>query len=150
MTGVLLLVGACGPDLPPGASWNHDTGTFRWWNGEISLPQGYTYELGGGGDSYGGSFTSPDRQMVVEHDIGAYAGIWAHGENSVAFHERIVDGSRVWTATRAYTGAASGTYLVAASFPDAGYANFFIRTRSPQRDAAVIEGIAKSFRPRKL
>jgi hypothetical protein len=129
-------------------SWDDKSATFRWWGGEVKLPVGYTYQVDQGTDTFEGRFTSPDRTLIVRHDIGGYAGAYASRKGAYAFEERFVDGARVWTAKRKWPDRKEGpTVLVAATFPDSGCANFFLISSNPL-DIAPIESIANSFRPK--
>jgi hypothetical protein len=131
-------------------SWDPASTTFKWWAGEVQLPPGFTYRIGGGGDSFTGTFTSPARKLVVSHDIGAsyISGAYASQERSFVFNEKIVDGARVWTAKRDVPFLNGGhTILVAVTFPDCQSANFFLYSVKPE-DAEVIDFIARSFKPK--
>lgn len=94
------------------------------------MPDGFTYQVDQGADSFVGHFTSADGKVVVRHDIGYYAGAWAKSGL-----ERRVGGARVWTTTRAVT------------FPDLDWANFYLSHSSPE-GSQVIETIASRYRPR--
>jgi hypothetical protein len=133
------------PELPQSASWNENSGVFRWWAGEVSLPSGFTYQTDPS-DTLEGHFTSADGKFIVRHDIGLYAGIWANRRDAFAFEERITDGARVWTARRK-RGKDGATTLVAVTFPDNGCANFYLES-SNSEDAAVIDALARTFRPK--
>ena len=116
--------------LPAHAYWNEATGRFSWERGEVTIPNGFTYQVDQGADTFEGHFTSDDGHITFRHDIGGYAGAWAKSLN-----ERSVAGARVWTSKRAVT------------FPDSGCANFFFPESSIEA-ALVIERIATSFRPK--
>ena len=116
----------------------------------MRLPTGFSYRVDQGIDTFEGHFTSADGAVVVRHDIGGYAGAWASRKGALAFHERVVGRARVWTAKRDWPdGQAGHTLLVAVTFPDSGCANFFVKSSKPE-DAATIEFIATSFRPKAL
>ena len=132
------------PALPPSTSWDQKSGVFRWWEGEVSLPAGFTYERVPS-DTIEGRFTSPDGKVIVDHDIGSLAGAFANRKNALFFQEHSVEGARVWTARRKWGPGLTKT-LVAVTFPDNGCANFFLET-SNSEDAAVIDALARSFRP---
>jgi hypothetical protein len=146
---VLLLGSACNRGSFPDGSWDGGSGTFKWGTGEVKLPPGFTYHPDRGADSFVGHFTSPDRSLVVEHDIGAcyIAGAYASRERALVFNERIVEGARVWTAKKDQPLPNGGhTFLVAVTFPDCGCANFFLHSSKPE-GAVTIDFIARSFQP---
>lgn len=135
--------------LPKDASWDAKSGIFRWWAAEVQLPVGFRYQVDQGTDTFEGHFTSPDRALIVYHDIGGYAGAYASRKRALNFEERLVDGARIWTARREWPDGKGGrTVLVAVTFPDSGCANFFLESSKPN-DVAPIEFIAKSFRPKR-
>ena len=111
----------------------------------MSLPAGFTHQRGPS-DRIEGDFTSPDGALIVHHDIGGYAGAYANRKGALVFEQRMVDGARVWTAQRKW-GVGRTKTLVAVTFPDNGCANFFLET-SNSEDAAVIDALARSFRPK--
>jgi hypothetical protein len=134
---------------PKGVTWSAESGTFVWWGGRINIPLGFTYQVDQGTDSFEGHFTSADGKLVIRHDIGGYAGAWASRERSLFFREDVIEGARVWIAKRDWPdgkGMGGQTILVAVTFPDSGYANFFLES-SKAEDAALIELIARSFHP---
>jgi len=134
--------------VAPGLSWDAKSATFRWWAGEVKLPIGCTYYADQGTDTDQGHFTSTDGALIVRYDIGGYAGAYASHKGASLFKERLVDGARVWTAKREEPYRKDGhAVLVAVTFPDSGCANFFLRSSNPE-DAAIIESVAKSFRPK--
>jgi uncharacterized RDD family membrane protein YckC len=136
------------PPPPRGASWDEKSATFKWWGGEVRLPAGFRYRVLHGADSFEGEFTSADGSVVVGHDIGGYAGAWASRRGALSFDERLAGQARVWTARRSVPDGQGGHRIrVAVTFPDSGCANFFVRSYRPERDAAVIEFIATSYRP---
>lgn len=147
-----LLAESCARSVPreKGVTWNPESATFAWSGGQVNLPAGFTYQVDKGTDTFEGHFTSADGKLVVRHDIGGYAGAWTRKDKSFMFHERVVDGARVWTAKREWpdrelTGGGLTT-LFAVTFPDSGCANFFLESTKPE-DAAPIDVIARSFRP---
>jgi hypothetical protein len=145
-----VLLGACAQrlSLPKDASWNAKSATFAWWGGEVALPVGFIYRVDQGTDSFEGHFTSPDGKVVVRHDIGGYAGAWAARGKALVFAETVVEDTRVWTAKRDWPDGKGGhTTLIAVTFPDSGCANFFLESSKPE-DAAVINFVARSFRPK--
>ena len=150
LAGIVLLGSACSRISVPGGSWDGPSATFTWRMGSVRLPPGFTYRLGVGGDSFQGSFTAPDRRVVVDHDIGAsyISGVYASREGSLVFNERIVNGARVWTATKKQQ-LPNGrhTFRYAVTFPDSECANFFLYSSNPE-DAVTIDFIARSFEPR--
>jgi hypothetical protein len=134
--------------MPSGTSWNPRSGVFAWWGGQVTLPDGFKYEQEGG-DTFVGQFTSSDGKVIIHHDIGGYAGAWARLRGAYAFEERVIEGARVWTAQRTWpTGPGTrDSILFAVTFPDNGCANFYL-TSSNLKDAASIDRIARSFRPK--
>lgn len=149
---VLLLALSCSRHLPMprGTSWDETSSKFVWWGGEVRLPKGFSYRVDQGTDTFEGHFSSADGAVVVRHDIGSYAGAWASRKRGLAFNERFVEGARVWTAKRDWPDGQGGrTVLVVVTFPDSGCANFFAESSS-SKDAATIEFIANSFRPKGL
>ena len=114
----------------------------------MRLPAGFTYQVDQGTDTFEGHFSSPDGKLVVRHDIGGYAGAWASRKDALSFEERIVESSRVWTARRTRLDVSEGTtVLVAATFPDNGCANFYLKSSNGE-DATIIEALAGTFRPK--
>ena len=71
LTTMALLGSACNRISFPDGGWDGRSATFKWWAGSVRLPPGFTYRPSQGGDSFEGRFTSPDRKLVVDHDIGA-------------------------------------------------------------------------------
>lgn len=109
------------------------------------LPAGFRYEVGVGVDSSVGAFLSRDGRTVIEHDIGAYAGVWANRKKSLSFEQWAVDGSRVCVASRNWPDGKDGTVvLTAVTFVDAGAANFYAQGEPGGR---IVRSIAQSFRP---
>jgi len=149
LTFLALFLACCGRrPLPRGASWDAKSGRFTWWSGEVTLPRGFTYQVDNGADTFQGHFTSPDGKQVVRHDIGGYAGAWAAQNKSFYFAETVVEGSRVWIAKRDWQdGRVDHTTLIAVTFPDSGCANLYLAS-SRSESAAIIEFIARSFRPK--
>jgi hypothetical protein len=86
--------------LPKGVTWNAESATFVWWGGQVNLPNGFTYQVDQGADTFEGHFTSADGKLVIRHDIGGYAGAWASRDKSFFFREDMIDGARVWIAKR--------------------------------------------------
>jgi hypothetical protein len=127
-------------------SWDEKSATFRWQQGEVRLPPGYQYKVGSGIDSFAGSFTSPGGSLIVRHDIGSMAGAYAARDGALFFEERTVAGARVWIGRKDETAPNGHTTLMAVTFPDSGCANFFLWPARAE-DAAVIDSIARSFRP---
>jgi hypothetical protein len=134
--------------LPKDANWDAESATFSWSGGDVKVPVGFTYQVDQGTDTFEGHFTSPDRALIVYHDIGGYAGAYASHKRAFTFEERVVDGARVWTAKREWPDGEGGhTVLVAVTFPDSGCANFFLMSSNP-KNAAPVEFIANNFRPK--
>jgi hypothetical protein len=150
LTTIALLGSACNRISFPGGGWDGRSATFTWWAGSIRLPPGFTYHRVRGTDSFEGRFTSPDRKLVVDHDIGAcyISGAYASREKSLVFNERIVKGARVWTATKDQP-LPNGrhAFRFAVTFPDNGCSNFFLYSSKPE-DAETIDFIASSFQPK--
>ena len=91
---------------------------------------------------------STDGKIIVRHDIGGYAGVFANRREAVTFEERVIDGSRAWIAQRKWPDGRGGTtFMFAVTFPDNGCANFFL-TSNNVADVWPIENIAQSFRPK--
>jgi hypothetical protein len=95
-------------------------------------------------DTFVGRFISQDRRVVVQHDIGGYAGVYASRVGASGFEEWAVDGARVWTAQKELR---DHKLIVAVTFPDSGCANFILESATPG-DAGIIDFIAHSFRPK--
>lgn len=135
-------------ELPKGMSWDQRTGRFVWWGGEIRVPVGFSYRKGVGADSDVGYFLAPRSELVIQHDIGSFAGAYANPKRNETFEERLVNGSRVWIASRKMQGSGRGTEVhYSITFPDAGCANFFFTTVWPS-EAKLIHLLAQSFRPK--
>jgi len=130
--------------FPDGSSWDPKSATFGWWAGEVKLPAGFTYHAGGGLDTFEGRFISRDRRVVVQHDIGGYAGAYASRVGASVFKEWVVDGARVWTSQKELP---DHRILAAVTFPDSGCANFILESAAPG-DSAPLDFIARSFRPK--
>jgi hypothetical protein len=138
------------PKLPDDVTWDDKAGVFRWRLGEVKLPIGFVYQWDPGSDTFRGHFTSPNGRLIIQHDIGGYAGAYANRRSAYSFDERIVEGVRVWTTRRKYPDGKGGqTTLVAVTFPDNGCANFYLQSSNIE-DAAPIAVIARSFRPKGL
>ncbi|MGC4048973.1 MAG: hypothetical protein QM757_05565 [Paludibaculum sp.] len=97
-----------------------------------------------------GRFTAPNGRVVVLHEIGTSAGIWARRDNTTtSFRESVVDGVRVWVAKRSWPGGPeSRIALFAVTFPDSDCASFYLES-SEQEDGKVIDTVARSFHPKK-
>lgn len=155
LTGLLLVCAllnsscASRAPMPKDAAWDAASGRFSWANGEIVLPAGFSYLPDWGTDTFVGRFTSPDGRVVVSHDIGTSASVWAGREKSTtSFQESVVDGARVWVGKREWAVKLGGRILlIAVTFPDSGCASFYVESSEPE-DGKVIEGIARSFHPR--
>jgi hypothetical protein len=123
--------------------WQEELGFFSWGNGEIRVPAGFTYAREHGIDTFMGRFTSKDGSLVIEHDIGEFAG--EHG--GMGKSETLTEGSRVRVGGLTFTDAKGDTkHFFKVSFPDCGCANFYLESSS-EEDAAVIDFIARSFHP---
>jgi hypothetical protein len=131
--------------LPGGTNWDEKSGVFRWKLGEVTLPPGFTYQVDPS-DTFEGHFTSRDGKPVIRLDNGGYAGAYAERKDALFFEERLVDGVRVWTARRKW-GVAGTKTLMAVTFPDNGCANFYLESSNAE-DAAIIDALARSFRPK--
>jgi hypothetical protein len=139
------LIGLWCDPLPQGVYWDRKSGVFEWWSGKVTLPPRFSYQTDPT-DTFEGHFTSPDGKLVIRHDIGSYAGAWAHRDDTHSYEEWIVGGARVWTGRRPW-GRERSSILVAVTFPDSGCANFYVEYAT-EEDAEVIKSIAKSFRPK--
>ena len=124
-------------------AWEAKSGTFSWGLGTVKVPAGFTYAPDHGMDTLMGHFTSPDGNLVVEHDIGELAG--EHG--GMGRSETLTEGSRVRLRHSTTPDATGRNHaFVKVSFPDSGCANFYLE--SPDEDAAAtIEFLARTFRP---
>jgi len=142
----LLLIGSCigCHSKPTVTTWNRWSGVFTWPGGEVTLPLGLKY-WADKGDTLAGRFTSGDGKLIVRHDIGGYAGAYANMRGTEVFEERIVNDARVWTGRKKWT--RGGTMLFAVTFPDNGCANFYVES-TDLKNAAIIDQIARSFRPK--
>lgn len=124
--------------------WQKGLVVFSWRIGQVKMPAGFTYQRELGIDTFVGRFNSKDRNLVVEYDIGELAA--EHG--GMGNLQTLTEGSRVRFGSSTYsdpTGAKK--YFFKVSFPDAGCANFSLESTN-EKDGAVIEAIASSFRPR--
>ena len=125
-------------------TWKNESGTFAWGSGEVRLPAGFTYKVDDGIDTFVGHFTSQDGKLVIQHDIGEFAG--EHGGLGRSDSETLKEGSRVRVG-RARTDAQGRTAFYAkVSFPDNGCANFSLESAN-ENDLAVIDFIARTFHP---
>ncbi|MGJ5816832.1 hypothetical protein [Paludibaculum fermentans] len=136
--------------MPTDASWDAASGKFSWAGGELVVPPGFHYLPDWGTDSFVGHFTSANGRVVISHDIGRDAGMWARrGKEATAFHETVVDGARVWVARRDLSfGPVGRVSHFAVTFPDSGCANFYMESSEPE-DGKAIELMARSFRPKR-
>jgi hypothetical protein len=124
--------------------WRRESAVFTWGTGEVKIPAGFTYVREHGIDTFMGRFTSEDRGLTIEHDIGELAG--EHG--GMGNLETLTEGSRVRFGGATYPDERGDKkYFFKVSFPDASCANFYLESTS-EKDAAVIESIARSFHPR--
>lgn len=149
---LLMLSLSCSPplDMPKGASWDEQSSTFQWWGGEVRLPSGFRYQVDQGTDSFVGHFTSTDGKVVLEHDIGGYAGAYASRRHALVFQERTVGSARVRFAQKvASDGTGGRTTRTSVTFPDSDCANFFTYSSEPEATAAI-KFIANNSRPRNL
>ena len=131
------------PDDEIQLNWRGESGAFDWGRGEVTLPAGFTYKPDYGIDTLIGSFTSQDGELVITHDIGELAG--EHG--GMGRVETLSQGSRVRVGLRIRSVNQEGIFFSKVSFPDNGCANFYLESPR-EEDAAKIEFIARSFRPR--
>ena len=107
------------------------------------MPAGFAYAHETGIDTLMGRFTSEDGSLVVEHDIGELAG--EHG--GIGESETLTQGSRVRSGRTTFSHAKGDTkHSFKVSFPDSGCANFYLESAN-EKDGAIIEVIARSFRP---
>jgi hypothetical protein len=124
--------------------WQKESAVFSWGTGQVKIPAGFTYARETGIDTFVGRFTSKDGSLVIEHDIGELAAEHAGMGNL----ETMIEGSRVRFGSVAYAGEKGGKeYFFKVSFPDASCANFYLESAN-EKDAVIIEFIARSFRPR--
>ncbi len=107
---------------------------------------GLSYRDATGVDSFEGQFYSLDETLVIEHDIGAYAGAWAQRVDALAFEEGVVDGARVWIAELPWGPARDRRKLAAVTFPDNDCANFYVESFD-HTGIELVRKIASSFRP---
>lgn len=123
--------------------WNPVYGTFSWGKGAVQLPSGFKYERDQGMDTLMGHFTSADGTLVVQHDIGEFAG----EHNTTRGTESITEGARIKRrrATRTDATGQSRTFAQV-SFPDSGCATFHLDSPN-ENAAATIEFIAHTYRP---
>jgi hypothetical protein len=123
--------------------WTRTTGVFSWGPGAVRVPPGFSYEKLHGIDTLMGRFISEDGRLVLEYDIGELAG--EHG--GMGNSETLREGSRVKVGSATYVNREGQTKrFFKVSFPDNGCANFYLESSS-EKDAAVIDSIATSFRP---
>jgi hypothetical protein len=132
------------PDARIHLDWQKESAVFSWGTGEVKMPAGFTYARETGIDTFMGLFTSEDGRLVIEHDIGELAA--EHG--GMGNMETLIEGSRVRYGSVAHDNEKGGKeYFFKVSFPDASCANFYMESTS-EKDVALIEVIARSFRPR--
>ncbi len=153
ITCVLLIIGSligtsCRQSShPEGLMWDEQSRTFSWARGEVKIPPGFKHHGGGGLDTLEGHFSSLDGKLIIQYDIGWYAGAYANPKDAVSFEEHLIEGARVWTANRRQPDGNGGTTSrVTVTFPDAGCANFFVHSANAA-DAELIAQIAQSYRP---
>ena len=124
--------------------WRSESSVFDWGSGEVRLPAGFVHQRGQGIDTIVGRFTSPDGKVQVEYDIGELAG--EHG--GMGSTETLSGGARVRTELRfRVAGDPAVSFFSKVSFPDSGCANFSLQS-ADESDSAIIEFIARSFRPK--
>jgi hypothetical protein len=132
------------PDERIHLDWQKESAVISWGTGQVKMPAGFTYARETGIDTFVGRFTSEAGRLVVEHDIGELAA--EHG--GMGNLETLTEGSRVRFGSGAHDDGKGGKeYFFKVSFPDAGCANFYLESTS-EKDAALIEFIARSFHPR--
>jgi hypothetical protein len=125
-------------------NWQKESAVFSWGTGEVRMPAGFTYARETGIDTFMGLFTSEDGRLVIEHDIGKLAA--EHG--GIGNMETLIEGSRVrFGSVTRHDEKGGKEYFFKVSFPDASCANFYLESAN-ERDAAIIQFIARSFRPR--
>ena len=121
-----------------------ESAVFSWGTGQVKIPSGFTYAREIGIDTFVGRFTSENGSLVIEHDIGKLAA--EHG--GIGSLETLIEGSRVRYGSVAHDDEKGGKeYFFKVSFPDASCANFYLDSTN-EKDAAIIEFMARSFRPR--
>jgi hypothetical protein len=148
---LILILCSCSDRVPVpalrGSSWDRPSGTFGWRNGQVNIPFGLYYRDAFGADSFMGEFYSLDEKLIIQHDIGAYAGAWAQRSDAIFFEERVIDGARVWIAQRPCGPKNNRGKLAVVTFPDNDCANFYTESRD-QSGLEAIRKIASSFRPK--
>jgi hypothetical protein len=87
--------------------------------------------VGSFGDSFSGIFYSLDESLVIEHDIGFNAGVFA-GCSGEFFQESIVDGARVWIGEDAQDAPDGRHYRATVSFPGNGHELFSVHPPTTQ------------------
>jgi hypothetical protein len=124
--------------------WQKESAVFSWGTREVKMPAGFTYARETGIDTFIGRFTSEDGSLVIEHDIGELAA--EHG--GMGNLETLIEGSRVRFGSVAHDDEKGRKeYFFKVSFPDASCANFYLESTN-EKDSAIIQFIARSFRPR--
>ena len=124
--------------------WRTESAVFNWGTGEVKIPAGFTHAREHGIDTFVGRFTSENRSLTVEYDIGELA----REHVGMGNLETLTEGSRVMFGSITYPDKKGGEkHFFMVSFPDASCANFYLESTS-EKDAAIIESIARSFRPR--
>jgi hypothetical protein len=113
----------------------------------VTIPFGLSYRDAFGVDSFMGEFYSLDEKLVIQHDIGFYAGAWAQRDGAIVFDERLTGGARVWIAERPWGPKNNQSKLAVVTFPDNGCANFYVESRDGSRLDAIRQ-IASSFHPK--
>jgi hypothetical protein len=138
----------CNLSLGGNMHWNRQSRVVEWWAGEVTLPPALAYHVNRPSDTDEGYFTSPDGKLIIEYDIGGYAGAWANPDRAESFEESFLQGARVWVAERRWPNGKGGwTILAAVTFPDSGCANLYIKG-AMDKDVEIIRSIARSFQPK--
>ena len=105
-------------------------------DGAVELPSGFTHTYDQGIDSIVGHFTSPDGKLVINHDIGNLAGVYAlhtEGAEVLSSTNVTVNGLTALIVVIRH----SGVKHVIVSFPEGGPANFFAVIRNDADFEAV-------------
>ncbi len=138
--------------------WNPKSGEFHWPLGKVTLPKGMSYWLDQMGAQYEARLSSPRTRLHIEIVVPECPGAkaWSGGSRStdgakLEFEEKAVEDGRAWIGRgdpdpRRHRPGGNWV-LGAVTFPDAGCATFYLDSNS-SKDAAVIDEIVRSFRPR--
>jgi len=112
-------------------------------SGDVTLPKGFTHKPRKGIDSQVGSFISPDGSLVIDYDIGPFAGVYARRRGASEFSEAQIGGTTMMIELRGQPPS-----KVFITFPAYGPTNFSAAVRGGS-DIEIVKEIAVSFKPRK-